>query len=151
MIKELAGHQKSDQHMVTTTEEDLHRCLFGNHPQVEALIAEESTQPIGHALFFTINSSYTGKLALFLEELYVKPQHRRKAVGKALFMHVVGLAHTRGYVRIDWKLFEGNQAAINFYRSFGAVALKNQMQYRLPGKMIETLVTNSELSSPKIA
>ncbi len=130
LVKELAefGGDLAD---VTATEADLYNVFFAPIPSAEALVAEVDGQIVGYAVFFKINSTYSGRQGLFLEDLYVTPDHRAKGIGRALFVDVVRIGHEGGYVKVDWKAYDWNTEAIRFYFSLGAVALDTQTYYRL--------------------
>src|SRR6266540_1128125 len=73
---------------VSLTEERLREHLFGPRPYAEALLAEEGGRPVGFALFFHSYSTFLGKPGIFLEDLFVEPEHRRKGHGRALLRAV---------------------------------------------------------------
>src|SRR5271165_7284739 len=83
LIRSLADYERMS-HAVTLDEAHLHQHLFGPRPFAEALLAEEAAQVIGFALFFHNYSTFVGKPSLYLEDLFVEPQHRGQGHGKAL-------------------------------------------------------------------
>ena len=74
---------------------------------------------------------------MWLEELYVSPQHRREGVGEALLAHVAGLAVRRGYGRLDWSVLGWNTPALTFYEKLGATVLDEWHLHRLDGAALE--------------
>jgi GNAT superfamily N-acetyltransferase len=138
LIRGLAEYEKlSDQ--VTATAEDLRDTLFGARPAAEALIAELDGAPAGFALFFSNYSTFLAKPGIYLEDLFVKPEMRRRGVGRALFTHVARLAVERNCGRFEWSVLDWNEPAIAFYRSLGAVPLSDWTVFRLTGEALRRL------------
>ena len=100
---------------VKATEADLHAALFGERPLAEAVLSEIGGVPVGVAVFFTNFSTWEGKGGLYLEDLFVSPEARGAGVGKALLVHLAGIAVTRGYARFEWSVLDWNLPAIGFY------------------------------------
>jgi GNAT superfamily N-acetyltransferase len=81
-----------------------------------------------------------GKAGIYLEDLYVYPQHRGKGYGKALFLHLVKTAVERGCGRMEWVCLNWNQPSIDFYRAMGAISLDEWTTYRLTEDALKALV-----------
>jgi GNAT superfamily N-acetyltransferase len=138
LIRGLAAYEKlADQ--VTATEADLRDTLFGPRPAAEALIAELDGAPAGFAIFFSSYSTFLARPGIYLEDLFVKPELRRRGVGRALFTHVARLAVERGCGRFEWSVLDWNAPAIAFYRSLGAVPLSDWTVFRLTGEALKRL------------
>jgi len=146
LIKELAEFG-GDLALVTVTEEDLHRCIFGSSPSAEVLVAEINHNIVGHAVFFRTNSTYTGVPGLFLEDLYVGPEYRGRGIGKSLFLEVARLAQKRNLSKVEWKAYDWNKQAIDFYLSLGATALTEQTPYKLTRAAIDKLVSAKTMTA----
>jgi GNAT superfamily N-acetyltransferase len=69
----------------------------------------------------------------------VRPEHRRKGYGQALFLHVARIAHERGCGRFEWSALDWNEPAIRFYKSMGAAALDDWTIFRVTGEALERL------------
>jgi GNAT superfamily N-acetyltransferase len=138
LVKGLAEYEHLTD-MFVATEEQYRKALFGECPVAEALIAIYEDQPVGHAIFFHSFSTFLGKAGIYLEDLYVKPEHRGKGIGKALFIHVARLASERGCGRMEWSALNWNKPAINFYEAHGAEPLNEWTMFRLTGDMLECL------------
>lgn len=132
LIRGLAEYEKLSDQMVAT-EEALDQTLFGPRPAAEALIATLDGVPAGFALFFQNYSTFLGRPGIYLEDLYVKPELRRRGVGRALFTRVARLAVERRCGRFEWSVLDWNEPAIAFYRSLGAVPLSDWTVFRLTG------------------
>jgi len=138
LIRGLAEYEKlSDQ--VSATAQDLRDTLFGARPAAEALIAELDGAPAGFALFFSNYSTFLAKPGIYLEDLFVKPELRRRGVGRALFTHMARLAVERNCGRFEWSVLDWNEPAIAFYKSLGAVALSDWTVFRLTGEALRRL------------
>src|ERR1039458_8811949 len=95
MIQGLAEYEKLS-HLVTATEERLRRSLFGLRPAAEVLLAWHDAECVGFALFFPNYSTFLAQSGIYLEDLYVKPEARRKGTGLALLRELARLAAARG-------------------------------------------------------
>ncbi len=126
-------------HEVTLDERELEQHLFGPRPAAEVALAEEEGTVAGFALFFQSFSSFLGKPGLYLEDLFVLPEHRGKGHGKALLVHLAELAVQRGCGRFEWSVLDWNEPAIRFYRRLGAVPLEEGTIYRLTGEALARL------------
>jgi GNAT superfamily N-acetyltransferase len=138
MIGELAVFEKlSDQ--VVATEQKLHAALFGTRPHAEAVIARSAGQAAAFALYFHNFSTFLAQPGLYLEDLYVRPAYRGRAIGKALLAHLARLAVERGCGRFEWAVLDWNQTARKFYESLGARANSEWINYRISGEALRRL------------
>lgn len=117
-IKELAEYERQPEAAVATAD-DLLRDGFGERPVFQCLIAEWDGQPAAMALYFPFYSTWRGNAGIHLEDLFVRPQFRRKGIAKALFSRLAAIALERGD-RFQWHVLDWNQMAIDFYRQMGA-------------------------------
>jgi GNAT superfamily N-acetyltransferase len=132
LIRALAEYERLS-HQVTIEEDQLRAHLFGPRPCAEALLAEEAGAVVGFALFFPSYSTFVGKPGIFLEDLFVRPEHRGHGHGKALLAAVARVAVERGCGRLEWSVLKWNEPALRFYRSLGAVPMDEWTAYRLTG------------------
>jgi GNAT superfamily N-acetyltransferase len=131
-IVELAEYERAaDQ--VTGTPDLLHQALFGPAPSAEALMAEIGDQVVGFALFHGTFSTWECKPGLWLEDLYVPPEHRRSGVGAILLARVAAVALERGCPRLEWNALDWNEPALSFYAKLGARRLSDWELHRLDG------------------
>lgn len=135
-IRDLAAYEKlSDQ--VAATEAALHATLFGPRPAAECVLAFAADgAPAGFAVFFPTYSTFLARPGLWLEDLFVRPEHRGRGIGKALLLHLARLANTRGCGRMEWSVLDWNQPAIDFYESLGARRLQEWQICRLTGESL---------------
>ncbi len=132
LIRGLAEYERLS-HAVTLDETQLHEHLFGPRPFAEVLLAQDAGAVVGYALFFPIYSTFAGKPALYLEDLFVLPQRRGQGHGKALMRAVARHAVERGCPRLEWSVLNWNEPALRFYRALGAVPADAWTVYRLSG------------------
>jgi len=112
LIQELALYEKAPE-QVSNTAEQLRIDLFQSF-LCEAIVAENNKEIIGFALFYTAYSTWKGKI-LYLEDFYVKENHRNKGIGNMLFEKVVEIAKDKKVKRMDWQVLEWNALALGFY------------------------------------
>ena len=121
-IRELADYERLlDQ--VVADEATLRDQLFEKH-HAEVLFALEDGAEVGFALFFHNFSTFLGRAGLYLEDLYVRPEHRGKGYGKG---------------RLEWWCLDWNTPSIGFYKSLGAEAMEDWTVYRLAGQALRRL------------
>jgi GNAT superfamily N-acetyltransferase len=143
LITALAEYEKlADQ--VVATEEALRATLFGPHPSANVVIARVGDEPAGFALWFHNYSTFLAKPGLYLEDLFVLPQFRGQGIGKALLMHLAGIAVERGCGRMEWSVLDWNAPAIGFYRKLGAVVMKEWRICRVMGETLQALAVQKK-------
>jgi GNAT superfamily N-acetyltransferase len=138
LIRGLARYEKLEDG-VTMTEERLAANLFGSHRYAETLIAEEDGAPVGFALFFHNFSTFLAQPGIYLEDLFVVPDHRGSGIGRALLMELARLAVKRGCGRLEWAVLNWNRDAIAFYERLGATPNSEWTVYRLTGEALSSL------------
>ena len=138
LIEGLAEYERS-RHEVQITPADLRAAVFGPSPAVFAHVAEVDGQVVGLALWFLTFSTWVGRHGIYLEDLYVRPEHRGRGLGRALLAALAAIAVERGYGRVEWAVLDWNEPAIGFYRSIGAVAMDEWTTNRLTGDALRDL------------
>ena len=137
-VRELAEYERLS-HLVSATEARLRESLFGGHPGAEVVLGFAGDTPAGFAVYFHNFSTFLGVKGLWLEDLYVRPEMRRRGYGRALLLHVARVARKRGCGRFEWAALDWNEPAIRFYKSLGAVALDDWTIFRVTGPALEKL------------
>ena len=110
----------------------------------EVLFALEDGKEVGFALFFHNFSTFLGRSGLYLEDLFVLPEHRGKGYGKAILQKLATIAVERGCGRLEWWCLDWNKPSIDFYRSLGAEPMSDWTVYRLTGDTLKNLAETSE-------
>lgn len=136
-IRDLAEYEKmSDQ--VVATEALLREWIF-EKKKAEVLFACEDGHEVGFALFFHNFSTFRGRAGIYLEDLFVLPEHRGKGYGKAILQQLAKITVERGCGRLEWACLDWNRPSIDFYLSLGAVPMDDWTTYRLTGATLQKL------------
>jgi len=139
LIRSLAEYERLERE-VTMTEEKLDRALFGPRPYAETLIAEDDAgKAVGFALFFHNFSTFLAQPGIYLEDLFVLPEHRGAGIGRALLERLAQIAVERGCGRMEWAVLDWNESAIRFYERLGARPNSEWTVYRLAGEPLRAL------------
>ena len=138
LIRGLAKYERLEDE-VTMTEAKLDRALFGERAYAETLIAEDGGGAVGFALFFHNFSTFLAQPGIYLEDLFVLPEHRGEGVGKALLEKLAQLAVERECGRLEWAVLDWNKSAIGFYERLGAKPNSEWTVYRLTGEYLRAL------------
>jgi GNAT superfamily N-acetyltransferase len=142
-IRDLAEYERSPESAVAT-QEDLLRDGFGPNPKYRCIIAEWEGTPAGFAFFFYNYSTWQGKPALHLEDLFVKPDFRGKGIGKSLLLHLAKIAVAENCGRFQWQVLDWNTPAIDFYKSLGAEIMQEWLTMRVSDDKLERLAELGE-------
>lgn len=140
LIRGLAEYERLA-HEVVLKEAELREHLFGARRYAEVILAEERGEVVGFALFFHTFSTFLARPSLYLEDLFVRPEHRGK--GHALLRHLAKLALERGCGRFEWSVLDWNTPTIDFYRSLGAVPMQGWTVFRVTGEALQRLGTGA--------
>lgn len=137
-IRELADYEKAPLEAVATPE-DILRDGFSVDPKFRCIIAEWDGRPAGFALFFYNYSTWRGRPGIYLEDVFVRPEFRKKGIGKALLAHLAQIAVREGCARFEWQVLDWNTPAIEFYKSLGASVMKEWLTLRVTGESLKKL------------
>jgi GNAT superfamily N-acetyltransferase len=140
MFAELAEYEHLT-HELRASEKQLSQALFGPRPAAEALIAEQcdSQAAVGYALYFPTFSSFLASTGVWLEDLFVRPTHRRTGVGRALLAAVAARLRERGGARLEWAALDWNEPALRFYAALGVRTMPEWITHRLVGADLDRL------------
>ena len=143
LIKDLAEYERLS-HEVVATEESLRKSLFGARRTVEVLLGYASNEPAGFAVFFHNYSTFLGRPGIYLEDLFVVPEWRRRGLGRKLLAYVARIAVERRCGRLEWSVLDWNEPAIGFYKKLGARAMDEWTVYRVTGEKLAQLASEAE-------
>ena len=130
LILELATYEKlADK--VTGDAEVLRRSLFEEKAAEALLLERPDGEAVGYAIFLTTFSTFECRSGIWLEDVYVRPEHRRGGIGRIVMEHLAKLALERGHVRLEWVALDWNEPALNFYEQLGARRLDDWLIHRL--------------------
>jgi GNAT superfamily N-acetyltransferase len=138
LIRELAEYEHVA-HEAAVSEENVVRDGFGPRPRFRAIIAELDGQVAGYALFFDFYSSFQGCAGLLLDDIYVRPQFRRKGIGRALLAHVASIALREDYFCIRMEVLDWNELALGFFQELDAVVLDDWQSMVLIGDPLQAI------------
>jgi GNAT superfamily N-acetyltransferase len=137
-IRGLAEYERLS-HLVVADEARLRESLFGRHPGAEVLLAFAADEPVGFAVYFHNFSTFLGVKGLWLEDIFVKPERRKRGYGKALFLACARVAHQRGCGRFEWAALDWNTPAWDFYKALGALPMEDWTMFRVTGEALARL------------
>jgi GNAT superfamily N-acetyltransferase len=137
-ITSLAVYEKAE-HEVLATEDNIRATLFGEDATAHGLICSVNGDPAGFAVYFFNYSTWLGRPGLYLEDLYIQPEHRGSGAGKTLLKHLAGIAVAKGCGRFEWSVLDWNEPAIRFYESLGARPQSEWITYRITGDPLQAL------------
>jgi len=139
LVDALATYEKLDP-PDGRAKERLIKDMSCERPRFDAYLAELHGHAVGYAFVFETYSSFLALPTLYLEDLFVLPDYRKRKAGYALFSAMVQEAHERGCGRMEWAVLDWNQLAINFYDKLGATHMKEWQLYRLVRKDMERIL-----------
>jgi GNAT superfamily N-acetyltransferase len=145
-IAELADYEKLS-HQVVVTDDALRAHLFGPRPSAEVLLGFAGEEAAAFALFFQNFSTFLGRPGLYLEDLFVRPDHRRRGFGRAMLVYLAREANRRGCGRFEWTVLDWNEPAIKFYESLGAMVLPDWRVCRVTGEALTHLGRQADSES----
>ena len=138
LIGELSDYERLRDEFVGT-EEQLEEALFGERPVAEAAIAEVDGEPVGFVLWYTTFSTFQCLPGAWVEDLFVRAEHRGGGTGRALLRHVAATAVERGYGRMELAALDWNEPALGFYESLGARSMNEWITQRFEGEALRKL------------
>ena len=140
LVRDLAAYEREPD-AAQATPEDFRVALFGDDPSASCLVATVGDVPVGLALWFRTFSTWTGRPGMWLEDLFVQPDHRGAGIGKALLSALARTCQERGWTRIEWEVLDWNAPSIAFYDSLDAMPQGGWTAYRLTGDALASLAT----------
>ncbi len=142
-IKELAKYEKLENEVIATVLK-LEDTLFSEDPAAEVFLGFENKRPVCFALIFDSYSTFLAKPGIYLEDLFVKEEHRGKGFGKQMLAFLAKIAVERNCGRLEWSVLDWNKPAIDFYENLGAVAMEEWFGFRLTGDALNKLAAKND-------
>ena len=141
LVRELAEYEKA-RHEARMTEDQLSAALFGDSRALFGHVAVADGQVVGMALWFLNFSTWRGTHGVYLEDLYVQPQHRGSGLGRELLRTLADVCVQRGYDRLEWSVLDWNTPSIDFYKAAGAVPMDEWTVFRLTDEALTTFAAD---------
>jgi GNAT superfamily N-acetyltransferase len=130
LVHELADYERAAAEC-SLDDAQLHRALFAQGAALFGHVAVVEATVVGCALWFLNFSTWRGAHGIYLEDLYVQPQHRGRGLGRALLVELARECRRQGYARLEWSVLDWNTPSIAFYRSLGATPQDEWSIFRL--------------------
>ena len=136
-IHELAFYEKMiDEFAVTET---MFKDWFFVKKKAEVIFVCEDGKEAGLAVFFYNFSTFDGDAGIYIEDLFVLPEHRHKGYGRALFKKIAEIAVERHCGRVEFMCLNWNKPSVDFYLSLGAKQMNDRTLYRVDGDILTGL------------
>ncbi|NDJ26410.1 GNAT family N-acetyltransferase [Campylobacter sp. MIT 19-121] len=138
MVKELAEYENMLDELVCT-KKDYGESFFKDN-YAKALILREQGKAVGYAMYFYTFSSFLGRGGMYLEDLYIKKEFRKKGYARAVFNYLANICKEKGLKRLEWVCLHDNKLGINFYTRLNAENMSLKWRtYRLTGDTLSRL------------
>lgn len=140
LVAELAAYEKEPD-AATGTAQDYLSALFptDRDPAVSAFVAEVDEEVVGMAIWFVTFSTWTARHGAWLEDLFVRPEHRGSGIGRELMAEIARVCLDRGYPRMEWTVLDWNTPAIEVYHHLGAEPMSEWTTQRVTGTALAAL------------
>jgi GNAT superfamily N-acetyltransferase len=144
LVRELAEIEGlSDE--VKATETGLKKSFFGANSIAEAFLILLGREVIGYFVFCPKVETYSGKNAIYLDHLYIRPDYRRMGIGKAVMAYMAKVALEREATWVEWVAVESNHNALKFYAGIGGKRKDFIKALRLEGDALKRLAKDGSL------
>lgn len=139
LLSDFAAFENLSEYL-TIGEADLYNAMFGEASFVEGLVCEVEGETAGFAIFYPRFSSFRGQTGYYLEDIYIDESYRGRGLGEKLLQAIARKGNSRGFKRIDFQVLEWNFAAIEFYKSLGAVLDDQDKHFKFTDVAFERLL-----------
>ncbi len=137
LMREFAVHENLSE-FLEISKDALSEVMFGKDSFVHGLIAFDSQTPIAYALFYQSFSSFRGQKSVYLEDIFITKEYRKRGIGKKLLKETAQVGKEMGAVRMDFQALKSNDSAIAFYKNHGALVDKEERHF----KFVDEAFTN---------
>jgi GNAT superfamily N-acetyltransferase len=142
MIHELAEFERASDEC-TVTEEQVRRALFDDPATVQGHLVEVDGRPAAGALWFRNFSTWDGVAGIYLEDLFVRPEFRRRGLARKILATLARECVEHGYTRLSWAVLDWNVNAIALYDAVGGKPQNDWITYRVSGPELSALAEES--------
>jgi ribosomal protein S18 acetylase RimI-like enzyme len=138
LMREFAILEKLEQYF-EVTEDRLRAALFGDTTVAEALVAVERGTLAGYAVFYPNFATFRGQRGFYLEDIYVREEHRGQRLGERILGEIARIGRARGFERIDFHVLDRNERAISFYKKLGAQHDPDDLHFKFTDEAFKSL------------
>jgi ribosomal protein S18 acetylase RimI-like enzyme len=138
LLRDFATYERLQDRFVIT-EAGLHDALFAPNPPLDSILVDVDGTTVGFALWYFIFGTFSGRHALFVEDIYVEPAYRGRGIGIALFRHMARIAVQRDCPVMTWHVLDWNTPAIEFYHRIGSKPVRGWIAEELRGEALTAL------------
>lgn len=120
---------------------------FGEKAGLQVFIAFDGDIAVGFLAFAEMFALATCQQSFFIQDLFVARKVRGTGAGRAMMDALVHHAHDHDVTQIDWTADPWNSKAARFYDRMGPLLKSEKIFYRLPQKLLMSIIQNSRQPS----
>jgi GNAT superfamily N-acetyltransferase len=138
LIRDLAEYER----LLSDCENDevkFVKTFFAPAPRAFCDVAEFKSALVGYAIWFYSYSTFTGRHGIYLEDVFVSPEHRGAGIGKGFLQRLAERCAAERLTRLEWSVLDWNEPSIRFYRSLGATPADGWTRFRMSGEALAQL------------
>lgn len=140
LLRGLAVYERLET-VFTATADDIGRAMASG--AIRAMLCEADGRAVAVCVVTRSFSTFAGKPGLWIEDVFVEPEHRRRGIARAAFARVAARALEEGCGFVEWNVLDWNAPAIAAYRAMGAEAREGWTDMRLSGAALTRLAEGS--------
>lgn len=99
----------------------------------------------GMALYFHNYSTWRAAPGIYLEDLFIRPEYRKRGYGKRLLQELAHETKRIGGTRLEWSVLKWNKPSIDFYKSLGAEQMDEWVGNRLDFAALDQMAQGQSL------
>lgn len=138
LLDALAAYEKLDPPDADARER-LRRDILGEQPRIDAFLLKSEGRAIGYLILLETYSSFRAQPTLYIEDIFMQEEYRRKGFGRRTMRFVLDQARRRSCGRIEWQVLNWNEPAVRFYEKVGAERMDEWSTYRLSAEQFESI------------
>ena len=109
------------------TAESLHEALFGESTRMEAILVRFKGEPAGFSSWFETYEVLSGKLVMWFDYFYTRPQFRTRPIMPSMLLYLLQLAKDREYLYVEGTVQEWNKSALALYGLLKAEEIEHRL------------------------
>lgn len=96
---------------------------LGEDPKYLAYLGKIADKYVAYVIYYFNYSSFVAKPLMYIEDIYVLDEYRRRGIGTKMLEFCVQQASKQDCGRIEWCVLNWNEPALQFYAKNGAKKL----------------------------